>query len=208
MIKKSTFLMLVIQIIALAACQKEDSFESTKNEVSVYNDEYGKYRKEIVVYDETKQNSLFLLIHSDYPGAVEEYLDAHTLTLGSDIREADTNYSTTINTETEIENGAITIEIPEESIERQVYVELITENIQEPSSYFYLNVEYKKNELKSTNFIFGESTTYTTTGDFLGVVHAGYWNDDSGDEYDMYVYLEKKDYWYSLSYDAVSLLSH
>ena len=59
-----------------------------------------------------------------------------------------------------------------------------------------MNVETKEQDLKSaSSFQFGSYNHYKTSGDFIGVVHQGYWDDNSGDEYDIYVYLTKTDCW-------------
>jgi len=80
--KKFTFLAAIAVVLTVFnGCQKDDTiskngspdFVSTK-----YESEYGKYQKELLVYDQSKQNSILLLIHSDI-GSIDNYLNKNDL---------------------------------------------------------------------------------------------------------------------------------
>ncbi len=188
--------MMALLFIVLNSCQKDDSATIEVEDISAFKDEYGQFRKEIVVYDETKQNSLFFLIHANYSGDIENYLETHKLTLICETDENINNWENKATRNITTKSAKQQLPIPQEIIDHKVNIELITENIHSNINTFYLDVEKLDNNLKSgDSFQFGEFAAYKTTGDFIGVVHKGYWDDNSGDEYDIYVYLEKTNSW-------------
>jgi len=70
--KKILFLIVILFSIA---CQKEEIVTPEIVDISSYNkNEFGEFRKELIVYDDSGQNSILLLIHSDFSGIIEHYL--------------------------------------------------------------------------------------------------------------------------------------
>ena len=59
--------------VLLYSCKKEPTTQpqNPANGVSVYENENGKFKKEIVVTDESGKNSLFLAISSDNESLIE-----------------------------------------------------------------------------------------------------------------------------------------
>ena len=191
--KKFTFLAAVAVVLTVFnGCIKDDTisknglpdFVSTK-----YESEYGKYQKELLVYDQSGNNSILLLIHSDIEGTVEDYLNKNDLELMLEVdQKGNSLKSATIGSSNSNKSSKATI--PDEILKRQVSVELITENIQEHVKNYYLNVKSKELQLK--DFIFDQNydVFYSTTGNFIGVSNYGYYS--SEDKYDIACYLEKK----------------
>ncbi|NQU87908.1 MAG: hypothetical protein HQ541_19335 [Mariniphaga sp.] len=192
MIKKINFLAMVVLLFAVFnGCQKDEILEVSEKEVSEYYNEYGKYQKNIIVYDESGNNSLFLLIHSDFPNAVENFLASTELILELN-NEIDFDNLKSKSIDEEPINESDNLKLPNQVLNRKVNIELITENIQANTSSYYLHVKAKEVILKSaSDFQWGPYASYKTTGDFIGVVHQGFF----GTGYDIYVYLEKTNSW-------------
>lgn len=180
----------LLALIVLAfSCKKEGKITPNVNNISVYHDEFGTFKKELLVYDQSGQNSILLLIHSDINGAIEYYLDHNKLKLMLEVDNKDNNLKSAMVRNIDSDN-ATKATIPDEILKRQVSVELITENIKENVKNYYLSVKSKDNQLK-VDFIFDANycISYRTTGDFLGVSNFGAFS--SEDKYMIYCYLEK-----------------
>jgi len=193
--KKSVmkFYLFLILILVVFSCKKDEISLPIESFDSEFVNEYGQFQKELIVYDQSGENSLYLLLHSDYSGAIEHYLRTVDLSLELSVENSINNLKTgTVGNK--VENVTEKGSIPPEILKRQVSIELITENIQENVEKYYLNVKHKVNKLKS-DFIFHPDycVTYKTSGDFIGVSNYGSWSHE--DKWDIYCALEKTNSW-------------
>jgi hypothetical protein len=190
--KKILYLVVILFSIA---CQKEEILTPEIVHISEYNNEFGKFRKELIIYDESGQNSILLLLHTNFSGIIEHYLQHNELKLVIDITDEMPSLKSS-SIEKQMAESSVNALIPEDILKRPLSIELITENIKEDVKNYYLNVQSKKLQLKS-DFIFNANyyVSYTTTGDLIGVSNYGAWSDE--DKWDIYCYLEKKNHWYT-----------
>lgn len=191
--KKFTFLAAIAVVLTVfSACQKDEAItkQELPDEVSTkYAPEFGHFQKELLVYDQSGDNSILLLIHSDIEGVIEDYLKKNDLELMLEVdQKGNSLKSATVGS---VNSNISSIEtLPKEILKRQVSVELITENIQEHVQNYSLNIKSKELQLKS-GFIFDANycVFYKTSGNFIGVSNYGAYS--SEDKYDIFCYLEK-----------------
>jgi hypothetical protein len=193
MTKKLLFSTMVLCFFFLYSCQKDEGLDSSTDlETSVYSNEYGEYQKQLVVYDETKENSLYYVVYANDSSDLATFLETHSFTLICDVTD-EPDWSTSEDSETKsVSSLADTTSV---DTTHMVSMELITENISENISSYYLTVEYQNNLKSITVDDYqggGSYYNYTTKGNFLGIVHQGFWDDNSGDEYHIKVNLTYK----------------
>ena len=180
------------------ACQKDEAIakKGSPKEVSTkYEPEFGKFKEEIIVYDVSGENALFVALHADKEEYIKDYLRTFRLELVKS-----PNWNSTLlksGTLTEKKQANRPTEIPQEAIDRKVTVEFLAYNKKDLNNNFSLSISKIKSEdgniLKSVNFIYGQYTDFVTTESFLGVVHKGYGFD--GNDYDLMTFFNKKDCW-------------
>lgn len=178
-------------------CQKEEAI--TKKELpdlsSKYEPEFGKFKEEIIVYDTSGENSLFVALHADKPEYIKDYLKNFKLELVNSPNWSNTYLKSGKLTEKKQTNSLT--EIPKEEIDRKVTVEFLAYNLKDVNNSFSLSISKIKhvndNMLKSGDFLYGQYVDFVTTESFLGVVHRGYGWD--GNDYDLMTFFSKKDCW-------------
>lgn len=189
-------LLTILFLIILFSCSKTEIESINNTLVSEYINEYGKYQKELIVYDQSKENSLFFVIHSDAPGAIDDFLKRNELTLIVNFDETNIELKSGIINESKsnLNDGE---RISQEIFDKRVNVQLITENIQNNVKEYFLHVESKNIQLKSSfPFHANYSVSYKTEphAKFIGVVNYGVpW--DTSEHWDIYCFLEKTNSW-------------
>jgi hypothetical protein len=172
--------MFLPMFLFMVSCEKESQLSDNSIQNGVSNpDQYslGKFKREIILKDETGQSTLFVAIHSDYESAIDEYLAEYELKLSiSDISLIqDLKKSAEVNEtiQTKVDKKAPSID-PEHS----VIVEIVNSNIIGEDKAYLLDVTKKATLTK--DFQTGTYADYMDASDFAGVVH-------KGTGYDIYV---------------------
>lgn len=176
-------------------CQKENPI--TKKELpdfvsSKYVSEFGKYQKELLVFDATKENSILVVCHSENEDALNQYLNTTDLELivGNSSMDKPMK-SIRISKPDSLNKHAI----PQALEGRMVSIDLITYNLKPEIKGYSLSVKTRANQLKSVGpgFSFGSHAFYKSSvhANFIGVWHYG--NGWGEDMYDCYCYFKTTD---------------
>ena len=175
--------------IFLYSCTKDKSIQpqNPPHEVSVFKNENGKFKKEIVVTDESGKNSLFLAVYSDYQSAIDEYLKTTELKLIIEKDDFIEKYKQNISrNRASSGNDTQPSDIKKDHF---VNVDFVTSNFEDNVKAYSIEVktkestEVKTKESTTSSFSPGAYTFYgPSTSHFCGVVHQGY-------GYDINVYL-------------------
>lgn len=179
------------------ACQKDDAIKKTELPSYVsskYEPEFGKYTKEMIVYDSSGENSLFIALHADKDEYIQQYLRNFKLELVSGPNWQDLMLKS--GNLPEKNRFTNTSEIPKLALEQKVTVEFLAYNLKDNTNYGLSVVKIlpeNGNKLKSGDFIYGQYNDFVTTESFIGVVHKGYGWD--GNNYDLMTFFSKKDCW-------------
>jgi len=180
------------------SCKKDETLTKKELPVSVsskYEPEFGKFTEEIIVYDSTGENSLFIALHANKDEYIKDYLTNFKLVLvpGPNWQ----NPMLKSGNLQEKERFSNTSEIPKLTLEQKVTVEFLAYNLKDNNSNYGLSVikiiPKNGNRLKSgvvTKLLYN---SFVTTSSFIGVVHKGYGWD--GNNYDLMTFFSKKDCW-------------
>jgi hypothetical protein len=169
---KKILLSTLVFIVFFISCEKEQ----TNNELADFDlvsqiENEGKFKEEIVVFDESGRNQAFYAIYSDDKILLAEYLKKHEFTLKiNELNVEETQVSNFNNYNDYLKSGKNDFDLTQEP---KIIVELVTTNLQDNVKSYSL--EINGINLKSANdFIFGYPVGYTTSNDFIGAVHRGY----------------------------------
>ncbi|MCD6111936.1 MAG: hypothetical protein J7J86_01565 [Bacteroidales bacterium] len=187
--KKVLQLTLIAVIITFISCEKEEQIlqKEVGTEISNSTEQSdGKFKKEIIVTDESGKNQAFYVIYSDDENLLSEYLMANELSLKINEDDIEMLKLSDLSNQKQIKSSNGNFDLNQEP---KIIVELITTNLQDDVVSYSLEV--KNSQLKSTkDFIFGYPVGYTTSNNFIGAVH-----NDKG--YDLVAKLRYKSTWLS-----------
>ncbi len=168
--KKTLQLTLIAALITFMSCGKEESIlqkevgTETSNSIAQSD---GKFKKEIIVTDESGKNQAFYAIYSDDENLLSEYLMAHELSLKINEEDVEMLKSSDLSNQKQLKSSNENFNLNQEP---KIIIELVTVNLQ--SDVVSYSLELKNSQLKSTNdYIFGYPVSYRTRNDFIGVVH-------------------------------------
>lgn len=174
--KKILQLLLIAVVITFMSCEKEEQVPQKKvgKEISdskVQSD--GKFKKEIIVTDESGVNQAFYVIYSDDEQLLSEYLESNKLSLKINASDIERLKSTDLSKQKMLESD--NIDDFDLTQEPKIIVELVTTNLQDDVVSYSLEVNSLKT--KSTkDWITGYPVGYTTSNNFIGAVHRGWGN--------------------------------
>lgn len=187
--KKITIYSILLFIVTISfSCQKEEIPNEQNNQnVSVFSDnDEGEFKKEVVVTDESGNNTAFYRVYSDDNELLEQFIKNNIFELKINIDDINTLKSSNFPLKSEASN--IDSSMYNLNMEPKIIIELITTNLQKDVTSYSLDI--KKNNLKSTNFLFGYPVGYETSNNFIGASHKN-WG------YDFFVKRRYKIHWYS-----------
>jgi hypothetical protein len=163
---KTNLYFIIIFLTVFISCTKERQTPPL-GKSEIIKEAEGKFMKEVMISDESGKNSAYYRIYSDSKEILEKYLESYSLILKTAI---DLPIDLTSNKGTEQTLKSTDIKNFDLQSDPSVIIELVTVNLEKNIKNYYLEVQKKK--LKSTaDFIWGYPVSYTTTGDFIGVVH-------------------------------------
>ena len=168
--------------VLLYSCKKETTTQpqNPANGVSVYENENGKFKKEIVIKDESGKNSLFLAIYSDHQSAIDNYLKNTELKLAIETEVSIERLKERANTTTRLKNeeGVEIPEIKEVKKENSVVIDVVNTNFEKNVKGYSLVVKMVPPaiDLKNpnVNYTQGALTEIINESDFCGVVNLGW----------------------------------
>lgn len=170
---KKNHIMLIVLLLFLGAtsCEKDEKnvIESTSEVSCSETLSDGKYLKEIVVTDETGKNQAFYAIYSNDETLLKEFYDSHifSITINKHDVKSIKNESKAKHLNHE-KKGFSEKDYPSVNTnEPDINIILIKYNLEENVNSFTLTVE----SIASKNFNFSAAIGYTTTEDFIGIVH-------------------------------------
>ena len=177
----------------LYSCQKEElrqNVSDDSNKTSNYEEsQTRKFKKEIVVYDETNKNNVMIALHADDENVISDFLNNNELKINptdSDIYKAlRTPMSSTEAIGKDVQGDMNT--------EPKLVIELIKQNINSDNEYFSLSFESKNS---NKDYISGYPIAFETSTQVVGSVHLG-----SGYQY--IAQYEFKKNWWNLNWDDV-----
>jgi len=187
--KKFTFLAAIAVVLTVFnGCTKDKDIPN--NDLpefvsSEYVSLYGKYSKELLVFDASKENSILIVCHSESEDALNQYLSTTDLMLNINNSTVDLEFkSAKLSQPDSLKKSGI----PQDMEKRMVSIDLTTANLKSGVKGYSLSVKSKTNLLKSVGpgFIFGSNAFYTSEyhGNFIGVWHYGNgWGEDMYDCY-------------------------
>lgn len=186
--KKVLQLSLIVVFLALMSCEKKQiSQNEIETEVSsIGENSPGLFKKEVIVTDESGQNSLFIAIYSDLESAIEEYLNNTELSLILEEKEIIEKIKQ--NSEVSDISTKGDIQPPKVEKEHSVVVEIVRTNLETNVEAYSLEVKTKENNTK--DFQYGTYADYSSSSDFAGIVHGG-----TG--YNLWVSTQYKNNWLS-----------
>ncbi len=170
--KRVLQLFLITLVITFVSCKKEEQVlqKEVGKEISdskIQND--GKFKKEIIVTDESGVNQAFFAIYSDDEQLLSEYLESTRFSLK--INENEKLKSTDLSKQNILDSD--NTDNYDLTQEPKIIVELVTANLQDNVTNYSLEVNSVKT--KSTrDWITGYPVGYTTSNDFIGAVHKGW----------------------------------
>ncbi|MBW6492062.1 MAG: hypothetical protein K0B15_12800 [Lentimicrobium sp.] len=162
---KILFTILAALSLLVISCSKEGDNAQAISNKSVDEGQH-LFSKEIVVSDETGKSTAYYRVYSEEKSLVNDYLTAYSLKLitGVDHLESGNMTDHLLGYDKAKKSDSYSDEEP------KIFVEFITANLEEGVSGFQLDV--KLNQLKSSNnWIMGYPVGYTTSNNFIGVVH-------------------------------------
>lgn len=172
-------------IVMSMSCQKEEQVLLTEVSNSMAQSD-GKFKKEIIVTDESGKNQAFYVIYSDDENLLSKFLAANELSLKINVEDVETLKSFDLSSQTRLKSGAENFDLNQEP---KIIIELVTANLEDYVNSYSLEVNSTR--LKSaSDFIFGYPVGYTTSNNFIGAVHRGY-------GYEFVAQFEYKKHWYS-----------
>lgn len=192
---------LLATVVLLYSCTKEKILQpqNSPTGVSVYENENGKFKKEIVVTDESGKNSLFIAISSDDESAIDGYLKYNDLKLRIENSELIETIKQNANLNRRASKGNQQM-LDVEKV-RSVTIDVITDNLEESVKAYSLLVTAKKDpkvlQLQANGYIQGSTQyDYTNSSDFAGIVHWGHSSSYDGG-YDIGAMGYYSTHWYS-----------
>lgn len=170
--------------LLITSCAKEgDNAQKSPNNTVTESSHL--FCKEVIVTDETGDNSAYFKIFAEAETIIDEYLSMYNLKLiagSADLKEDNLidqqNYRHSSKKSDSHIDG-----------DPQIFVELITANLKEGVKGFQLDVELKQQK-SSNNWIMGYPVSYVTSNDFIGVVHYL-------EGWEILVKMQYKVHWYS-----------
>lgn len=170
---KKNYIMLIVLVLFLGAtsCEKDETnVIESKVEVScseALSD--GKYLKEIVVTDETGKNQAFYAIYSNDETLLNQFYDSHNFLITIDKHDIKSmkmrDETLHLNDE---KRDFFEKDYPSVNTnEPDINIILIKYNLEDNVNSFTLSVE----AISSKNYNFSAAIGYTTTEDFIGIIH-------------------------------------
>ncbi len=182
--KKFTFMAAIAVVLTVInGCQKDETI--TKNGLpqfvpSKYEPEFGKFQKELLVFDAAKENSVLIVCHSESEEILNQYLNNTDLELIVDNSVQNLNTKSAGISKQDSPNS---YESPQNLNESIVTIEVITYNLKPDIKEYRLSVKSKINRLKSTYtpaLAYAVEYTSSLHADFMGIALYGTWTEGYG----------------------------
>lgn len=152
--------------VTFMSCQKEEISTNPGNEISdsqAQNE--GKYKKEIIVTDESGKNQAFYAIYSDDEQILNQWIEAQELSLN--INETDVEKMKSADLTSKQKHNPEDLNNFDLTQKPKITVDLIFTNLQENVTSYSLEVKSKS----TRDFVYGYPVVYTTQNNFIGTVH-------------------------------------
>jgi hypothetical protein len=192
MLKKNYFILAMLSL-GVIACQKEELRQNVSNsssKVSNYEEsQTRKFKKEIVVYDETNKNNIMIALHADDENVILDFLNNNELKINASDSDIDKALRTPMSSSELGERD----QQGDLNTEPKLVIELIKQNIDSENKYFSLSFESKDS---NKNYQAGYPIGFETNTQVVGSVHLGFG----------YSYLQQYDFkknWWNISWDDV-----
>ena len=181
------YIMIPTLIIFLIQSCTENQENLLKKETSSVPYEFfeNEVKKELVLTDESGDNTVFLAIYSDNINRLESFINSYDLKL---ITLVDERSSIIFNSKNQVSDN-VEKHLANNDLEQEpkIYIEVVYENLTEGINRYFIDLKSKVNKKA---FVFGMPIGFITSNDFIGTVHLGW-----GSEY--LVQFRYKDHWYS-----------
>lgn len=141
------------------------------NEVSSIKNEFflNEVKKELVLTDETGENTIFLAIYSDDPLTIESFLNSHDLKLITTTNERSNEVFTSKNLM--LDRSKKNMNNYDLEAKPKIYVEVVYANLKEGIEHYFLDV--RSNNTKKS-YVTGYPIGFITSNNFIGTVHLGW----------------------------------
>jgi hypothetical protein len=165
----SAAFILLLTITLIYSCKKDliPKPPGPPNGVSVYKNENGKFKKEIVVKDESGKNSLFLSISSDNESSANEYITNNDFKLDIERKEI----IETIEQNASRNKGDIgdkqTAVVDNKNA---IHIEVVTSNLEKNVEAYSLQVNPKKRKNGMSTLSFNAPVDYVNSTDWIGII--------------------------------------
>jgi len=168
---KKIYVICATLIIGAVACQKTEIKPTDRSKLegvsSFEESQVNKYKKEIVVYDESNKNNVMLALHSDDMEEINKFINTYDIVVNTSFSLD--NSSNGID-EDRIPNGDSQFN-EGDNLEPKLTIELVSQNIESNEKYFSLNFKSKA----GTKLIIPKAPVgfMVKGGNAIGVVHRG-----------------------------------
>lgn len=184
--KKILQLALIAVIMTFMSCEKEEQILQKEIGGGISNStvqDDGKFKKEIIVTDESGQNQAFYVIYSDDENLLSEYLMENELVLKINEDDIEKLKLNDMSLQKQLKSSKENFDLDQEP---KIYVELVTTNLKEDVVSYSLSVNNISGKSTKSGFPVG----YRTDNNFIGAVHLGI-------GYNFIARLEYKEKWLS-----------
>lgn len=170
MVKKKHFILSIL-LLVMISCQKENLFKNVNDssgKISNYEEsQVRKFKKEIVVYDETNKNNIMIALHADDENIISDFLNNNELKINLfDLDSYEVIETPMSSTELVHDNFRGDMDS-----EPKLIIELVKQNIDSNGEYFSLSFERKN---LNKNYVLGYPIGFETSTQTIGSVHLGF----------------------------------